>query len=176
MINCKKIWNGNRPKIYQYLFGWKVQKKRFIMIIGIPGINSKRMKEMNKNNVGKKAEISKTISETDVYLFSGISGDFNPVHLNKEYAKNTMFKERIVQGILTVGLISSVIANKLPGPGSILLSQEIKYVKPVKINDTITAKVEIIETSNKGKITLKTQCINQKNKLVIDGIAKVKVL
>ena len=131
---------------------------------------------MNKINVGQKAELSKTISETDVYLFSGISGDFNPVHLNAEYAKNTMFRERIVQGVLTVGLISSVIANKLPGPGSILLSQEIKYVAPVKINDTITAIVEIIETSDGGKITLKTQCVNQNNNLVIDGFAKVKVL
>jgi 3-hydroxybutyryl-CoA dehydratase len=131
---------------------------------------------MNKISVGQKAELSKTISETDVYLFSGISGDFNPIHLNAEYAKNTMFKERIVQGVLSLGLISSVIANKLPGPGSILLSQEIKYVAPVKINDTIKATVEIIEISEKEKITLKTQCVNQNNNLVIDGYAKVKVL
>jgi len=131
---------------------------------------------MEKYQVGEKAELSKTISETDVYLFSGISGDFNPIHLNAEYAKNTMFKERIVQGVLTIGLISSVIANKLPGPGSILLYQEIKYIAPVKINDTITAIVEIIETSERGNIKLKTQCINQNNNLVIDGFAKVKVL
>lgn len=146
------------------------------MTIGLPGIKFERLKKMNKINVGQKAELSKTISETDVYLFSGISGDFNPVHLNAEYAKNTIFKERIVQGVLTVGLISSVIANKLPGAGSILLSQEIKYVAPVKINDAITAVVEIIETSDAGKITLKTQCINQNKDLVIDGFAKVKVL
>jgi len=131
---------------------------------------------MNKINVGQKAKLSKTISETDVYLFSGISGDFNPIHLNTEYAKDTMFKERIVQGVLIVGLISSVIANKLPGPGSILLSQEIKYVAPVKINDTITAIVEITEILDEGKVMLKTQCINQRKKLVIDGFAKVKVI
>jgi len=131
---------------------------------------------MNKINVGQKAKLSKTISETDVYLFSGISGDFNPIHLNAEYAKDTMFEERIVQGVLIVGLISSVIANKLPGPGSILLSQEIKYVAPVKINDTITAIVEITEILDKGKVILKTQCINQRKKLVIDGSAKVKVI
>ena len=131
---------------------------------------------MKNYKIGDKANLSKTISETDVYLFSGISGDFNPVHLNEEYAKKTIFKERIVQGVLTIGLISSVIANKLPGPGSILLSQEFKYTAPVKINDTITANVEIVEISDKGKITLKTQCYNQADKLVIDGFAKVLVL
>jgi 3-hydroxybutyryl-CoA dehydratase len=131
---------------------------------------------MNKFNLGQKAKLSKTISETDVYLFSGISGDFNPIHLNTEYAKDTMFKERIVQGVLIVGLISSVIANKLPGPGSIFLSQEIKYVSPVKINDTITAIVEITEILDEGKFRLKTQCINQRKELVIDGAAKVKLI
>ena len=75
-----------------------------------------------------------------------------------------------------MGLISAVMANKLPGPGSILLSQEIKYIKPVRINDTITAKVGILNISDTGKIKLKTQCINQKNDLVIDGFASVKIL
>jgi 3-hydroxybutyryl-CoA dehydratase len=131
---------------------------------------------MNEINEGQKAKLSKTISETDVYLFSGISGDFNPIHLNAEYAKDTMFEERIVQGVLILGLISSVIANKLPGPGSILLSQDIKYIAPVKINDTITAIVEITEILDEGKVMLKTQCINQRKKLVIDGSAKVKVI
>lgn len=82
----------------------------------------------------------------------------------------------MVQGALTIGLISSVIANKLPEPGSVLLSQEIKFVAPVKINDTITAIVEIIEISDSGKMKLKAQCINQNNELVIDGFGKVKVL
>ncbi len=131
---------------------------------------------MTELEVGQIAEVSKQITDEDVQSFAKVSGDFNPVHLDEDYAQNTIFKGRIVHGVLSVGLISSVIANELPGPGSILIKQEVKYIAPVRINDTITARVEIIELLDKGKVLLSTRCLNQNEELVIDGTALVKVL
>ena len=95
--------------------------------------------------VGMTASTSKTITETDVILFAGISTDINPVHLDEEAAKNGIFKKRVAHGILVSGLISAVLGNKLPGPGSIYMGQELRFTAPVFIGDTITAEVEIIE-------------------------------
>lgn len=126
--------------------------------------------------VGKKAFFSKTITETDVYLFAGISGDFNSVHINEEIASKTIFKKRIVHGCLVSGLISAVIGNKLPGEGTIYLEQDSCYKLPVFINDTITAEVEIAEIINeiKGIYKLTTKAINQKDEIVVDRYAIVK--
>lgn len=131
-------------------------------------------KTIQQMKVGDAAELGKTISESDIYLFAGITGDFNPAHINEAYAKGTFFKTRIAHGMLTAGLISAVLANQLPGPGTIYLKQELKFLAPVKIGDTITARVEIIELiPDKNIVRLKTVCSNQENITVLEGEAWV---
>lgn len=128
-----------------------------------------------KVKVGDKAFFEKTISESDVYLFAGLTGDFNPLHVNEEVAKKSIFKTRVVHGLLVAGLISTVLGLKLPGPGTIYLSQELHFVKPVRIGDTIRAEVKVIELLPKNRVKLKTICINQRGEVVIDGSAVVLV-
>lgn len=125
--------------------------------------------------INQSAEFSKTISESDVYSFAGISGDFNPVHINAEYAKEQIFKERIAHGFLVGSLISTVIGTYLPGNGTIYLGQNMNFMKPVKIGDTVTARVIVIEIINptKGIYKLKTTVENQDKQIVIDGEAVV---
>ena len=124
--------------------------------------------------IGMFEEVVKTITEADIVNYAGLSLDINPIHLNNEYAKDSIFKERIAHGMLTSGLISAVLGTKLPGEGSIYLSQTLKFISPVKIGDTITAKAEIIDINPEKKIiTIKTTCINQNKNIVIDGEAKV---
>jgi|SRR6056297_1745620 len=127
---------------------------------------------INDLKIGDKASFSKTITETDVVNYAGITGDFNPAHINDSYAKDTIFGGRIAHGMLSTGLISAVLGTQLPGPGAIYVSQELKFTAPVKINDTITAEVEVISKDvEKNRVTLKTLCINQNNKKVIIGEA-----
>ena len=127
-----------------------------------------------KFKVGMKASTSKTITETDVILFAGVSTDINPVHIDEEAAKKGIFGRRVAHGILVSGLISAVLGNKLPGPGSIYMGQELKFTAPVYIGDTITATCEIIETiPEKGRIKLSTVCTNQDGKVVITGTALI---
>lgn len=125
-------------------------------------------------NIGDKASLSKTISESDIYQFAGITGDFNPLHVDAEYAKKSIFSERIAHGILTAGFISSVLAMKLPGSDTIYLSQNLIFRAPVRIGDTVIAEVEIIEKRDEKKIIrLRTQVRNQRDEIVIDGEAIV---
>ena len=131
-------------------------------------------KTMEELNVGDTAEIQKTISETDVYLYAGITGDLNPAHLNEEYARGTFFKTRIAHGMLIAGLISTILGNKLPGPGTIYLHQSVDFLAPVRFGDTITARAEIVELdAKKSRARLKTTCMNQEGSLVLDGEALV---
>lgn len=131
-------------------------------------------KTIDQLKVGDSDEFSKTISESDIYLYAGITGDLNPAHINEAYAKNTFFKGRIAHGILIGGFISTVIGTKLPGPGSIYREQQLKFLAPVRIGDTITARVEIQEMDmDKNKITLKTSCFNQDEIMVVDGKAVI---
>jgi 3-hydroxybutyryl-CoA dehydratase len=124
--------------------------------------------------VGDTAEFSKTVSETDIYLYAGIIGDFNPVHINEDYAKKTLFKTRIAHGMLTAGFISAIVGNQLPGPGSIYIKEELNFLAPVHIGDTITARVEIIEIiAEKNRIRLKTSCKNQNEVLILAGEAVI---
>ena len=125
-------------------------------------------------SVGDTAQFAKTISETDVYLYAGITGDFNPAHINAEYAKGTSFQTRIAHGMLTAGFISTVLGNYLPGPGTIYLSQELKFKAPVRVGDTIQAMVEVVEAIEaKNRVRLKTTCINQEGTIVLSGEAWV---
>jgi 3-hydroxybutyryl-CoA dehydratase len=127
---------------------------------------------INELKIGDKASFSKTITETDVVNYAGITGDFNPAHINDSYAKDTIFGGRIAHGMLSTGLISAVLGTQLPGPGAIYVSQELKFTAPVMINDTITAEVEVINKDvERNRVTLKTLCINQNNKKVIIGEA-----
>ena len=124
--------------------------------------------------IGMKESISKTITETDIILYSGISLDCNPLHLNKEYAEASRFKKRIAHGMLTAGLISAVLGTKLPGEGTIYLEQNLKFKQPVYLGDTITATCEIIDIiKEKRKVILSTICINQDEKIILTGEAKV---
>jgi len=129
-------------------------------------------KSIDELRVGDSAQISKTITEGDIELFARVTGDFNPVHLDQGYAEKTMFKGRIAHGLLSVGLLSSILGNILPGYGTIYLSQEVKFLAPVRIGDTITARVEVIELiPEKNKAKFRTTCINQDGKMVVDGVA-----
>jgi 3-hydroxybutyryl-CoA dehydratase len=131
-----------------------------------------RGKFIDEIKVGDSAEISNTITEKTIKDFAEATGDFNPVHLDQAYAEKTYFKGRIAHGVLSVGYISSVMGNLLPGPGGILLSQDVKFLAPVRIGDTVTAKVEVIEViPAKNRIKVKTTCTNQKGQVVVEGTA-----
>lgn len=126
--------------------------------------------------VGQSAEFTKTISSEDVARFAEITGDFNPVHLDEAAAAKSRFGGRIAHGVLTAGLISAALAGKLPGPGSIYLSQTLRFKAPVRIGDTVTARVEITELIvPKRRVKLSTVCKNQKGDVVVDGEATVLV-
>lgn len=124
--------------------------------------------------IGETASFSKTITESDIYTYAGLSGDFNPVHVNAEFAQKTRFKERIAHGMLTASLISAVLGMKLPGPGAIYLSQQMEFLKPVRIGDTITAMAEVqAYNPDKRILTLRTTCTNQRGEQVLEGRAVV---
>lgn len=126
--------------------------------------------------VGQHAEFSKTVTESDVVLFAGITGDFNPAHVNEVEATKSRFGGRIAHGLLSAGFISACIAMKLPGPGTIYLTQSLKFTRPVKIGDTVTARVEVSEwNAGKRRARLATTCRNQHGEVVIDGEALVLV-
>ena len=129
-------------------------------------------KTIDQLHIGDRADISKTIAESDIYLYAGITGDFNPAHVNEEYAKGTFFKTRIAHGMLVAGLISAVLANQLPGPGTIYIRQELDFKAPVRMGDTITASVEVIEKDvEKNRVLMRTVCTNQSGETVIAGQA-----
>jgi 3-hydroxybutyryl-CoA dehydratase len=125
-------------------------------------------------NPGDAAEFTKTVTETDVYLYAGITGDLNPAHINESYASGTFFKSRIAHGMLTAGFISAILGMQLPGPGTIYLRQELTFLAPVRMGDTITARVEVAEViKGKNRIRLRTTCRNQEGTVVLDGEALV---
>lgn len=129
-------------------------------------------KSVNELKVGDSAEISKTITEADIQDFARVTGDFNPLHLDQAYAEKTIFKGRIAHGVLSIGLISNILGNILPGHGTIYLSQEVRFLAPVRIGDTITARVEVLEVvPDKNRVKFRTTCTNQDGKVVVDGTA-----
>ena len=131
--------------------------------------------------IGDKAFHSKTITETDIVLFAGISGDFNPLHVNEEYAKTTQFGKRVAHGGLAFAMISGLLGMKLPGPGTMHVSQKLDFRKPAFAGDTLTAEAEVIEkfTKKEGKLKflrIKTNVYNQEHVAVIEGEALVIIL
>ena len=131
-------------------------------------------KSIEQIRVGDAAEFAKTVTETDVYLYAGITGDLNPAHINEAYAKGTFFKSRIAHGMLTAGFISSILGMQLPGPGTIYMRQSLSFLAPVRFGDTITARAEVVEViAEKNRVRLKTTCTNQDGIVVVDGEALV---
>ncbi|MET0399413.1 MAG: MaoC family dehydratase [Longimicrobiaceae bacterium] len=122
--------------------------------------------------VGDSAEFSKTITEADVVLFAGITGDFNPVHIDQQAAEKSRFGGRIVHGMLTAGLISAVLGMRLPGPGAIYLHQSLRFTGPVMLGDTVTARAEVLELiPAKQRVRVATTCRKQTGETVLDGEA-----
>lgn len=124
--------------------------------------------------IGDSASFTKTITDTDIYLYAGISGDFNPAHVNQVEAEKGMFGKRIAHGMLSAGLISAVLGTMLPGPGTIYMGQELRFTKPVFVGDTITATITVAELiPEKNRAKLETVCTNQDGEVVIKGMATV---
>jgi 3-hydroxybutyryl-CoA dehydratase len=125
--------------------------------------------------VGQKASFGKTITEADIVLFAAVTGDTNPMHLNAEYAKTSVFGERIAHGMLAAGLITKVLGTQLPGPGTIYMSQTLKFRAPVRIGETVTATVEVLALHpDKHRATLRTVC-TVAGEPVLEGEAFVSV-
>lgn len=130
------------------------------------------MKSIKAFHIGQTAELTHLYSENEVNVFAVISGDHNPIHLDLEYAKKSIFGKKIVYGFLSGSLISAVLGNVLPGEGSIYMSQTMNFIRPVFIGDEITAKVVITNIDEeKKRILLDTVCTNQNGKNVIEGSA-----
>lgn len=125
-------------------------------------------------NVGERASLSRVVSEEDLALFACATGDVNPIHFDQPYAEGTFFKGRIAHGMLSAGFLSAVIANRLPGLGTVYLSQNLKFLAPVRLGDTVTAEVEVLELDQeRNRVRLRTTCTNQEGTLVLDGDAVV---
>ncbi len=125
--------------------------------------------------LGMSAEFSKTVGNADIMAFAELSGDFNPVHVDEDFAKTTMFKGRIAHGMLSAAYISTALGTRLPGPGCVYVSQSLKFKAPVRIGDTVVARVEVLSTlPEKRFVTLKTSC-SVEGKTVLDGEATLMV-
>lgn len=124
---------------------------------------------------GMSEVFSKTITEADLLMFAGVSGDTNPLHLDEEFASRTMFESRIAHGMLTASLVSTVLGTKIPGPGAVYISQSVKFLAPVRIGDTVIAKACVKEMqAERGRVTFGTTC-RVGDKLVLDGEAVLMV-
>ena len=125
--------------------------------------------------VGQTAEFRKKVTETDVVLFAGITGDYNPAHIDEVAASASRFGGRIAHGMLSASFISTVLGTRLPGPGTIYLEQSLRFTAPVRIGDTVTARVEVAELLPKRRARLTTTVLNQKGEPVVEGEALVMV-
>lgn len=132
---------------------------------------------MKDFKIGQESSISKAFTKKDVELFAQLSLDNNPVHLDENYAVNSIFKQPIVHGFLYASLISATLGTKLPGPGSIYLHQEMNFKKPVYIGEEVTAKVIITDMNiEKSLVYLSTTCFKNENEIVLEGKAIIKLI
>ena len=125
--------------------------------------------------LGMSASVSRTVSEADIMMFAGVSGDTNPVHLDQEFAASTMFGGRIAHGMLSAGLISAVFGTRLPGPGSIYLSQTLKFKAPVKIGDTVVARVTVKELKTEKRRAVFSTVCSVGSTVVLEGEAELLI-
>jgi acyl dehydratase len=124
--------------------------------------------------VGDSAEITRVVADEDIADFVESVGDYNPIHSDPAYAAGTAFRERIAPGIWTAGLISAVIGTRLPGPGTVYLTQDLRFVKPVRFGDTIAARVEVVDVSpERNRVRMRTVCTNERGEQVLTGEALV---
>ena len=123
--------------------------------------------------VGDQGSFTKVITEADVFAFAGISGDFNPLHIDAEYAKRTQFGQRIAHGILTAGIISTVLGGEIPGVGTIFVELQIRFLKPVFFGDTMTARATVMEIISPKRLRMMVACVNQHGDDVAIGNALV---
>lgn len=129
---------------------------------------------INEINIGDTSSFTKTVTSADITLFAGFSGDFNPAHINAVEAQSGMFGKRIAHGMLSAGFISTVLGMQLPGPGTIYMGQELKFLKPVYIDDTVTAVCTVVEKiEEKNRLKIETLVKNQNGDTVISGFATV---
>ena len=132
-----------------------------------------RLEELS---AGQSAELAKTVTEADVVLFSGITGDFNPAHVNEVEARASRFGGRVAHGMLSAGFISAVLGTRLPGPGCVYMSQTLRFTAPVRIGDTVTARAEVVEVlAAQRRVRLATTCRTQDGTTVLEGEALVWV-
>ena len=124
--------------------------------------------------IGDTAKATRVFDLKAGLIFAELTGDFNPVHFDEAFSKNTIFNKPIVHGPLVITLVTTLFAHELPGPGSIYLSHDVKYLRPVYYGDEITATLEVIDVNEKQHIFIKTTCFNQNGDIVIDGIARLK--
>ena len=132
------------------------------------------IKERTSFTIGEEATLTKLVSDDDIKTFARVSGDDNPVHMDDDYAKGTMFEGRIAHGMLVAGLISAVLGTKLPGPGAVYLSQQLRFLAPVRPGDHVTASAKVTEwDAAKGRVTLSTEVKNHESVAVISGEARL---
>jgi len=123
--------------------------------------------------VGLSASFSRTVTEADIVMFAGVSGDTNPVHINEEYAKRTFFKGRIAHGMLGAAYISTVLGTRLPGPGAVYIGQNLKFKAPIRAGDTVTARVTVAEVLPEKRRAVLTTRVSVGETVVIEGEATV---
>jgi len=124
-------------------------------------------------NVGDSATYTRTLTEEELVLFAAVSGDVNPVHLDKEYASKSLFKERIAHGMWSGALISAALATVIPGPGTVYLEQSLNFKRPVKLEDTLTIKLTVLRKEERNRVVFECEVINQDSDIVVTGEAKV---
>jgi 3-hydroxybutyryl-CoA dehydratase len=133
------------------------------------------MPEFDELEVGMTASLTRTVTETEIVLFAGITGDTNPVHVNDVAARQSRFGRRVAHGMLTAGHVSAVLGTRLPGPGAIYMSQSLRFTRPVFVGDTVTSTVEIVEIDAKRRVRLRTTSTNQEGKTVLEGEARLLI-
>jgi 3-hydroxybutyryl-CoA dehydratase len=143
-----------------------------VLAKGLPMTKGKTFADLA---LGMQVTIENTVQEQDVIDFARVSGDYNPLHMDEAYAKTTMFGTRIAHGALTASYISAVIGNHLPGPGAIFMDLDLKFVRPVKIGDTVVSTAEVTEMiEDRCRVTLAIKC-EVGGKAVMKGKARVMV-
>lgn len=127
----------------------------------------------NELHEGDTATFTRTLTEKELVLFAAVSGDYNPVHLDPDFAANSIFEERIAHGMWSGSLISAALATVMPGPGTIYLDQSLSFKRPVKLDDTLTVNLTVLRKESKNRVVFQCSVTNQKNQKVVIGEAKV---
>ena len=125
--------------------------------------------------VGQIAELTRTVTDEDIRAYAELTGDCNPAHLDDEWAARSPFGGRVAHGMLTAGYVSAVLGMRLPGPGAVYLGQTLRFTRPVRPGDSITARAEVLELLPKGRVRIGTTCRNQRGETVLEGEAMVLV-